>query len=159
MRFSIVAPLVLACLPASALAQTAAGVSLVSKTQAVIEITDAKGVKKKTLVDPKTVIPGQPIVIWLNYKNNGKTAANNFVINNPVPNGLDFTAFGEKSDWAIVSVDGGKAYGPLTSLKVKGADNKPRPALAGDVTHLRWAFARPIAPGASGTISFYAVVE
>jgi uncharacterized repeat protein (TIGR01451 family) len=143
----------------AATAQTAPTVSLVSKTQVVVTVTDAKGNKKRSLVDPKTVVPGQPIVIWLTYKNNGKAPATSFVINNPVPKGLDFTSFGDNSDWGMASADGGKSFGALASLKVTGVDKKSRPATPADVTHLRWTFAKPIAPGAGGTISFYAVVE
>jgi uncharacterized repeat protein (TIGR01451 family) len=147
-------------IPAMAVAQTAPqAVSLVSKTQAVKEVVDAKGTKKRSLVDPTTVLPGQPLVFWLTYKNNGKTPATSFVINNPIPKSVDFTAFGEKSDWGLASVDGGKTFAPLATLKVTGTDNKPRAALPSDVTNLRWVFSKPIAAGAGGTISFYGVVE
>jgi hypothetical protein len=146
-------------LTGAASAQAPQQVSLVSKTQVVETITDANGNKKRILTEPKTVVPGQPIVIWLSYKNNGKTSAALFVINNPVPKGLDFTGFGENSGWGIASVDGGKTFGALASLTVPGPDKKVRPATLADVTHLRWAFAKSIAPAASGTLSFYAVVE
>jgi uncharacterized repeat protein (TIGR01451 family) len=146
-------------LTSAAMAQAPQPVSLISKTQAVVTVTDAKGNKKRTLVDPTTVVPGQPLVIWLSYKNGGKAPATNFVINNPIAKGLDFTSFGEKSEWGVVSVDNGKTFGPLASMKVTAADKTSRPATAADVTHLRWVFAKPIGAGAGGTISFYAVVE
>ncbi len=147
-------------IPGALIAQTAAApVSLVSKTQAVKETIDAKGVRKRILVDPTTVIPGQPIVIWLSYKNSSKQPVANFVINNPIAKGLDFTGFGDKSDWGMASVDGGKTFALLPTLKVIGADKKPRAAIAADVSNLRWTFTKPIAPGSGGTISFYAVVQ
>jgi hypothetical protein len=158
---SLMTALIMAA-PAAVMAQTSpapAPVSIVSKTQAVKETIDAKGVKRRILIDPTTVVPGQPIVIWLSYKNGSKLPVGNFVINNPIAKGLDFTGYGEKSDWGIASVDGGKTFAPLATLKVVGADKKTRLATPADVTHLRWAFAKPIAAGAGGTISFYAVVE
>jgi hypothetical protein len=162
MRILSLMPVLMMAAPAAVMAQSVpapAPVSLVSKTQAVKETIDAKGVKKRVLIDPTTVVPGQPIVIWLSYKNSSKLPAANFIINNPIAKGLDFTGFGEKSDWGLASVDGGKTFAPLAALKVVGADKKTRLATPADVTHLRWAFAKPIAPGAGGTISFYAVVE
>jgi uncharacterized repeat protein (TIGR01451 family) len=153
-------PLLILATPVAANAQTAQpNVTIVSRTQAVKEITDAKGAKKRTLVDVSTVLPGQPLVIWLTYKNTGKASATQFVINNPIPKSTDFTSFGENSGWGLVSVDGGKTFGALATAKVVGADKKTRPATTTDVTHLRWALAKPLAPGQSGTVSFYAVVE
>jgi hypothetical protein len=141
-------------------AQPAASpVSIVSKVEAVTYATDAKGVKKRILVEPKIVTPGQPLVVWLTYRNNGKVPASAFVINNKVPNNTDFTGFGETSGWGVVSVDGGKTFGPIAALKVTGKDGKVRTAGFKDVTHLRWAFAKPIPAGTGGVISFYGVVQ
>jgi uncharacterized repeat protein (TIGR01451 family) len=138
---------------------TGQAVTIVSKTQAVKEVVDAKGAKKRSLVDPTTVVPGQPLVFWLTYKNGGKVPATSFVINNPIPKSVDFTGFGEKSEWGVASVDGGKTFAPLATLKVMGADKKLRAATPKDVTNVRWIFAKPIAAGASGTVSFYGVVQ
>lgn len=135
----------------------AGGVSISSEVQAVKVVTDEKGNKKNTLVNPTTVIPGTPLVIWISYKNGGKSPASGFVINNPVPKGVDFTGVAE--NWAVVSVDGGKSFGALPTLKVKGSDGKMRAAIPQDVTGIRWTVPQPIAPGASGKVSFYAIVE
>lgn len=145
-------------LPAAALAQASA-VTLTAKAYVAREVTDAAGKKKNQLFDPdKTpIVPGEPIVMMLDYKNNGAKPASAFVINNPLPAALTFT--GVEQAWASVSVDGGKAFGPLATLKVKKADGTLRPAIAADVTHVRWTFAQPIAPGAGGRVSFYAVVK
>jgi hypothetical protein len=150
----------LIAVPAIAFAQAAPSpVSIVSKVEAVTFVTDAKGVKKRVLVEPKIVTPGQPLVVWLTYRNNGKVPASSFVINNKVPNNTDFTGFGEGSGWGVASVDGGKTFGPLATLKVAGKDGKVRGATARDATHLRWTFAKPILPGTGGTLSFYGVVQ
>jgi hypothetical protein len=140
-----------------ALAQNAVAIN--SNIQAVKVVTDAKGVKTNTLVAPTTVVPGTPLVIWVRYKNGGGRAASNFVINNPTPKSVDFTAFGQNSDWGQVSVDGGKTFGPLATLKVTKADQTLRAALPSDVTNIRWTFAKPIPAGGAGTLSFYGVVQ
>ncbi len=154
----ILAGLSLALMPAALFAQ-ASPVTVTSSIQAVKEVVDARGVKSRTLVAPTTVLPATPIVVWINYKNAGATPANNFVINNPVPSGVNFTGLGENSEWGVVSVDGGKSFGPLASLKITNPDKSVRAALAQDVTHVRWTFAKPIPANGSGKLSFYAVVK
>lgn len=153
-------------LPATALAQTAGApatapaaspVILKSDTFVARAVTDAAGKKKNELFPALRVLPGDPLVFQLSYQNSGKTPATRFVINNPVPNGVAFT--GVREAWATVSVDGGKTFGPLATLKVKGSDGKVRAAGPLDVTQIRWSFAQPIAPGAKGTVMFYAVVK
>ncbi len=150
----------LIAVPTVAFAQAAPSpVSIVSKVEAVTFVTDAKGVKKRVLVEPKVVTPGQPLVVWITYRNNGKAPATAFVINNKVPNNTDFTGFGEGSGWGAVSVDGGKTFGPLATMKIAGKDGKPRAASVKDATHLRWTFAKPIPAGTGGMLSFYGVVQ
>jgi hypothetical protein len=156
---SALAAAALVASPVVASAQAQQAVRITSQVQAVKEVTDAQGRKTRTLVEPTTVIPGTPLVIWVRYANSGRAPANNFVINNPVNPSIDFTAFGENSGWGLVSVDGGKTFGALATLKVARADKTLRAALPADVTHVRWTFPRAIAPGASGTLSFYAVVK
>lgn len=155
---SISAALLLAS-PLPAFAQGAQPVAITSQVQAVKEVTDAGGNKKRTLVDPVTVVPGTPLVVWVRYKNNGTAPVTGFKIDNKIPNSTDFTAFGDNSGWGSVSVDGGKTYGALAALKVAKPDKTLRAALPQDVTHVRWVFPRPIAAGASGTLSFYGVVQ
>jgi hypothetical protein len=162
MRFASTLPLfALIAAPSALLAQTQEQKAVVvdSKIQAVKEVVDAKGVKKLTLVDPSTILPGTPIVIWLNYRNTAAKPVTNFVITNPINAATQFTGFGANSGWGLVSVDGGKTFGALTAFKVTRQDKTTRPAIALDVTHLRWTLPRPIAAGGTGTLSFYAVVK
>lgn len=147
--------------PAALFAQQVAApaVALTSAIQVVKDVKDGTGKTKRVLQEPTRVLPGDPLVVWLNYRNASKKPATAFVINNPIPAAMEYTAFGENSGWGLVSVDGGKTFGALATLKVTGKDGKPRPAVAFDVTHLRWTFKQPIAPGAAGTLSFYGVVK
>ncbi len=158
---TIIAPIATVLLLATpAFAQTAPNAVTISSTvQAVKDVTDAKGVKKRILVDPTSVIPGTPLVIWVTYKNMSAKPVTSFVINNPVNKSLDFTGFGDNSGWATVSVDGGKTFGSLATLKVTKADKSIRLAIPADVTNVRWSFAKPIAPNVGGVLSFYGVVK
>lgn len=146
-------------LSGAALAQGKQAVAITSNIQAVKEVTDAKGVKKRILVDPTTVIPGTPLVVWINYRNASAAPVTGFVINNPVPAAIDFTALGENSGWGVVSVDGGKTFGALASLKVSSGDRVLRAAIPQDVTHVRWTFTKPIPANSGGQLSFYAIVK
>lgn len=142
-------------IPAAAVAQNT--VTLKSSVFVARSLTDAQGKKTNQLFPPERVLPGEALVVMLEYKNNGAKPAANFVINNPIPNAVSFT--GVEQPWAVVSVDGGKTYGPLATLKVAKTDGSLRPALPGDVTHVRWKFAQPIPPAATGKVAFYGTVK
>ena len=107
--------------------------------------------------EPKLVTPGDKLVFDLSYKNGGTQPATGFVITNPIPPAVAFA--GTESAGAVYSVDGGKSWGPLASLRVPTADGKTRPATANDVTHVRWSFAKAIPAGAGGQVSFRGVVK
>jgi hypothetical protein len=148
--------------PFVAHAQTAAvpaqpPVSLVSKVFVVRQVTDAQGKKKNTLLAPDRVIPGEPVAIVLEYKNPGPKPASAFVINNAVPAAVNFT--GVEQAWAVVSVDSGKTYGALATLKIAKADGTSRAALPSDVTNVRWKFAQSIPPSGTGRVSFFGTVK
>jgi hypothetical protein len=156
--FTFLSLSLLAVSPLAAQKQIAAGgVAISSEIQAVKVVTDAKGNKRNTLVSPTTVLPGTPLVIWISYKNGGSKPATGFVINNPVPKGVTFTGVAET--WAAVSIDGGKTFGALAAMKVKLPDGSSRGAIPEDVTAVRWTLVQPIAPGAGGKVSLYAVVK
>lgn len=133
------------------------------------EISES-GETETTLVDPVTVkvIPGDKLLFINAYRNTGASSVTGFVVNNPVHSAVSLIEVVE--DWALVSVDGGKNFATLADLTVTetaGAtadeDAAPqsvtRPAMAADVTHIRWVLASPIAPGASGELRFRGVVK
>ncbi|WP_156472089.1 hypothetical protein [Sphingorhabdus sp. M41] len=117
------------------------------------------GATVTTLVDPATVkvIPGDKLLFTNSYRNTGQNTVTGFVVNNPVHSAVIFTEALE--DWALVSVDGGETFGQLSALSVAEATLETRPALASDVTHIRWILPSPIAPGASGELRFRGIVR
>lgn len=119
-------------------------------------VQDPSGKAKTVLEAPKVVTPGDRVIFVLTYKNGGKQPATGFVINNPLPAAVSYES--SLGDRPIVSVDGGKSWGELATLKITQPDGTVRPATAADVTHLRWTFAA-IAPGQSGKLSFRGVVK
>jgi uncharacterized repeat protein (TIGR01451 family) len=114
------------------------------------------GHEKHVMVEPKVVVPGDKLVFATAYRNTGSTPVSNFVVTNPIPAGVAL-AQGD-APMAEVSVDGGKTWGKLASLTVTGTGGVKRAAQSGDVTHIRWTLAT-VAPGASGTLTYHAVVR
>lgn len=119
--------------------------------------TDANGRQSVLLEEPKVVVPGDKLVFVLNYRNGGAQPADKFVITNPMPTAVRFTDAGDTQP--IVSVDGGKQWGLLADLRIAAEDGTQRAAQPGDVTHIRWAFHKPIPAGASGKLMFRGVVK
>ena len=149
--------LALLALLAPATAFAADAVSLTSKVLVERVKPGADGKPVTVREEPGVVIPGDKLVFVLSYRNSGAEPATGFTLNNPIPPSVAFVGTDDAS--ATVSVDGGKSWGTLASLKVANADGTSRPAVAADVTHVRWTFARPIAAGSGGELSFRGVVE
>ena len=142
---------------APAAASAADNVSLTSKVLVERIKPGADGKPVTVREEPGVVIPGDKLVVVLSYRNKGSEPATGFTLTNPIPASVAFT--GTEDSSASVSVDGGKSWGALGSLKVVAADGTSRPAVAADVTHIRWSFSRPIAAGSRGELSFRGVVE
>lgn len=133
------------------------GVSLKSGAFVVKQVPDANGKMKNVLQPVTRVVPGDVLVFVLEYRNNDTKPAAKFVINNPLSSNVSFT--GTEERWASVSVDGGKSFGPLATLKVAKADGTMRPAIPADVTAIRWILAQPIPPAGTGKVQYYGVVK
>lgn len=129
-----------------------ASVSVKSSTFVEKVTTDAKGNRKVTLSPPDIVVPGDTVLFTHDYVNNDAQPATGFLINNPLSKQILYV--GSPDANIVVSVDGGKTFGKLATLKVGD-----RAATNADVTNLRWTFARPIAPGESGKVSFRGVLK
>ena len=150
----VTALLMTLALPGAARAQQ------VTLTSHVSVQRSTKGPDGKLLVssdEPKLVTPGDRLSFTLDYVNRTAKQAENFVVTDPLPGGVAFA--GRESAGAEVSVDGGKTFGTLPALKVAGEAGKSRAAEMADVTHVRWRFGRPIAPGEHGQLRFEAIVK
>lgn len=106
---------------------------------------------------PKVVTPGDKLVFELAYRNQGAQPATGFALTDPIPGAVSFA--GAESPGATFSVDGGKSWGPLASLRIAQAGGASRAATPADVTHIRWSFSQAIPAGASGKLSFRGVVK
>lgn len=131
-------------------------ITLASDVQ-IVRVVDVDGQKQEKLEAATNVIPGDTLIFTTKYTNAGGEQVSDFTVVNPVPKNmvLPDQDFGN----ATVSVDGGKTYSQLSSLQVRNADTgEMRAAQPSDVTHLRWTLTS-VAPGASGSVKFSAVVR
>src|ERR1051325_9186717 len=123
--------------------------------------TDAKGVQHSQVVPMDKALPGTELVYTIAYHNIGKQDAGDVVVNDPIPQHTVYipgSAEGKDMD-IMFSIDGGKTWGKPEQLKVKNADGTSSDAQAKDYTHIRWTLKGKLAPGATGTVSFHAVLQ
>ncbi|MEQ1497103.1 MAG: hypothetical protein ABL914_00445 [Novosphingobium sp.] len=140
--------------PAAALAQVSP-IELKGDVK-VDTVVVENGKETHVLVEPKLVVPGDDLVFSTSYRNNGATPVKDFVVTNPLPTAVMLAP--EGADKLVVSVDGGKTFGALSALSVAGTEGKARPAVAADVTHIRWILP-VLAPGSTGKLTYHAIVR
>jgi uncharacterized repeat protein (TIGR01451 family) len=121
------------------------------------QVERADGSKSVVLEPPHIVTPGDNLVFVVKYRNAGTTTASNFVVTNPLPAAVAFN--GTSDGLEVVSVDGGKSWGILGTLRVAKADGSTRPAQRTDVTHLKWNLNQPLTAGAEGKLIFRGIVK
>ena len=126
-----------------------------------VDVVNADGTTHTERVPAAKVVPGTEVIYVITYHNVGKQPATEVVITNPIPAELAYRPEQGPGPTAApeVSVDAGKSWGALASLKVTGADGKPRAAEGSDVTHVRWMLSQPVKPGEQGSVSYRAVLE
>jgi uncharacterized repeat protein (TIGR01451 family) len=136
--------------------------SIELKSEAFQEKEEAKadGSKEKKVVPVVKVVPGEEVLYVITYKNTGKEPATNVVVTNPIPKHMSYrNAEATAVEMPEVSVDGGKVFGELTKLKIKDKLRKMRPALPGDVTHVRWKVVGAVQPNSEGKVRLRAVLN
>lgn len=119
-------------------------------------VADNTGRSRIVLEEPKVVTPGDRLVFILNYRNAGNAPASDFIVTNPLPAAV---AFQGGAGSAQVSIDGGRSWGTLATLKIRETDGRWRNARPEDVTHLRWSMKQAIPAGAIGKLSFRGIVR
>ncbi len=153
-RSLISAIVVLAASPV--LAVVAPGAIALDSSIKLDKITTANGQTTHEFVAPQKVVPGNHLLFVTQYRNVSDKPVDNFVVTNPVPTPVALE--GGQADNFEVSVNGGKSWGKLAQLTVAKPGASPRAAQESDVTTVRWVIP-VIAPGASGTLQYHAVVR
>ena len=152
---SIVGAALFACAAPAAMAQATQPIELKGDVK-VDKVVIENGKEKHVLSDPNVVVPGDKLIFSTGYRNTGAEPVKDFVVTNPIPDGVMLAP--EGAGELTVSVDDGKTWGKLASLTVKDGQGASRPAQAGDVTHVRWILS-VLAPGAAGKVTYHAIVR
>jgi len=107
--------------------------------QEVTKIT-ASGEKVKEWVRASKVVPGTVIRYVNSLENSGDKAATKLVVNNPVPENMEYVANSASCAGTCLisySVDGGEHYGQAETLYV-GVGQERHLAKASEYTNIRW---------------------
>lgn len=91
----------------------------------------ADGSRRIRLEPAAQVRSGDSLVFRLNYRVNGDEAPK--MLTSAVPDSVSFIGGGD-----IVSVDDGRHWGRLDTLRMRARNGSIRRALPEDVTHVRW---------------------
>lgn len=153
---SLSAAIMLAALAAPATAQAPSPIELTGEIKVRKKVVE-NGVEREVLADPQVVVPGDRLLFRTGYRNVGAEPVKNFVITNGLPAGVLLLPEGAGTA-GLVSVDGGKSWGKLEAQTVPDGAGGKRPAVASDVTHLRWVLAE-IKPGSRGEVTYLAAVR
>jgi len=125
-------------------------------------IVGKDGKKHTEIVPAGRVVPGVAVIYTIKYTNVGKKPAENVVVNDPIPqhmNYVDGSATGANTAISY-SIDGGKHWSAmLETLEIHNSDGTTRSATARDVTNVRWVVKGKLAPGASGQVQYRAVLQ
>lgn len=139
------------------IALAANNVALSSDVFVERQIEKPDGQTAVMLEQPKTVVPGDNLVFVLKYKNVGSAPASDFSVTNPLPKAVAFNGTSDGTE--IVSIDGGKNWGPLAVLEYTLENGEVRPALMSDVTHIKWKFNQSLSVGYEGKLVFRGTVK
>lgn len=155
--------LMLAMVGSMAWAAAEDGINLTSVAEVEVLVTNDQGEQEVKLVDASqaSVVPGDEVIFTTFYSNGGKEPIDNVVINNPVPEHMQYvdgSAMGAGSR-IVFSIDGGKSYGRPEELLVIGTDGKKRQAKSSEYTHITWEVEGSVLQGKSGSVRFRAQLE
>lgn len=144
-------------LPASA-----SGIQATRTMERIVQMEYEDGSTEFEFVPAEATTPGEELVYLMNYRNEGDEPEEGVALTLPVPDHMVYVEDSvlTETDGAKVdfSVDGGKSFAPRDALTIEEGE-EIREAGAQDITHVRWTFARLIAPGEEGTLAFRAILN
>jgi len=152
--------LAMALLVAPVSAQAAGKLELKTESFKDVEKTGADGKKVVVRQAITKAVPGEEIIYVITYHNDSAAAVDDVKVDNPVPKGLVYKVGSAEGAGTRIefSVDGGKHFGALDTLKVSAADGSTHIAQGADVTNVRWTLTTPLKAGASGAVSYRALL-
>jgi len=129
------------------------------------EVVQIRNGKKTVSTAPMDKIQsGDSLVYTITYQNTGKSVARDVTVVDPVPANTAYlpgSAAG-KDTKILFSINGGATYlEPPVLRKIRDAAGKEivQPAPPELYTHIKWIVKAPVAPGATGTVTFKVKVK
>jgi len=154
-----IAAALLLMMTASVYAADQACVELKTSAETEREVVE-QGQKVKRLQPAGKVVPGDEVVWTITATNVCKTATDNVVIANPVPEHMSYvagSATGTGTDIAY-SLDG-KEFKGAGDLAVRAADGTSPAARPAEYRAIRWTYKGSFAPGATAFVGYRALVK
>ena len=149
--------LVLSMAPLATPALAADPLQVTNRTLVERRVAAADGMTRIVASAKGRAAPGDRLVVELAYRNTGQRPIADLVLADPVPAALAYRAPAPGTPAPEVSVDGTR-FAALADLVV-ARPGGGRPATADDVVAVRWRLPGALAAGASGTLSFHAVLR
>lgn len=108
----------------------------------------------RTIEPAGRLLKGETVLLVVEWQS--PPASGSFEVSSPIPPELQY--LGSSYDRQLVSIDGGKSWGRIGSLRVDDQYGK-RLASVEDVTHLRWNVSSQTATRGRGQITYSAIVR
>ena len=137
-----------------------AQVELKTEMYKVIEVQKDNGTSKIEWVTPDNITPGDKVGYRIMVKNKGDKAADDIVLNNPVPENtiyVDGSARGANSS-IVFSVDQGKTFATPEKLFIE-KNGKKLPATAKDYSNVRWVLTSSLKVGEQSSVQYVVQVK
>jgi len=146
---------------ARAVAEDKNGVEIRAVAEVEVKVKNDAGLEETKRVPAAKVPPGVAVIYTLHADNKGSKPATDVVVTDPIPEHMDYVDGSATSDGTKLtfSADGGKTWAAKDKLVIKEKGGATRAAAANEITHIRWQFEKPIAPGESRAVEFRARVE
>jgi len=136
---------------------------LTSIIEKEVLVKDKDGKEKLERMEAGKVknVPGDEIIISVNYENTGKSESREVVINNPIPGGTVYKAGSAEgaSSMILLSADGGRTFESEGKVSIIGTDGRVRKALPEEITNIKWTITKEIKPEEMGSVSFRAIIK
>lgn len=137
-----------------------AQVELKTEMFKVVEVQKDNGTSKIEWVTPDNITPGDKVGYRIMVKNKGDKAADDIVLNNPVPENTIYvngSARGANSS-IVFSVDQGKTFATPEKLFIE-KNGKKLPATAKDYSNVRWVLTSSLKAGEKGSVQYVVQVK
>jgi len=155
--FSALLAIALAFMAMPVAAQEAGHIELKCVAEMEVREKNEKGEEVIRRVPAARVLPGDTMIYTIQYKVIGADPVDDVVINNPVPENMEYvqgTAMGRDADITF-SIDQ-KVYDKPERLIAMDPNGIERRALPSEYKDIQWRIKRSIMPGETGYVSFRA---